>query len=307
VVEDNPERSFTLPEWVEHYSWREIDDHLGPEAWIIPRRSDCVRSFGFYLAYGSRAEYVLTLDDDCYPEQSYAMPFLDQFERALKRKWHDDRWWNTLSSVHPRGFPYEIRGRRLTTVSHHGLWSNVPDLDALTQARLPNFRTAPATRVSRVPFGRFFPMCGMNLAFRREMIPAMYFLLMGQNSQGAHWPYDRFGDIWAGVFAKKIGDHLGLVTSSGAPSVHHSRASNVDANLRKETPGYPMNELLWKAVGDVQLNGDSPVQCYRELAAKLSMPGEYWGVLRRAMTVWADLFGPGDALRTPIDADRVRD
>jgi hypothetical protein len=131
----------------------------------------------------------------------------------------------------------------------------------------------------------------MNLAFRREMIPAMYFLLMGANQREIPWPYDRFGDIWAGVFAKKICDHLGFAISSGAPSVHHAKASNVEANLRKETPGYAVNELLWKEADSVMLRADSPARCYKELATKLPMQGEYWDTLKRAMTVWAELFG----------------
>jgi hypothetical protein len=71
VVEDNPQRTFALPAWVEHYSWQDIDERLGDGAWIIPRRSDCVRSFGYYLAAQEECDFVVTLDDDCYPESYY--------------------------------------------------------------------------------------------------------------------------------------------------------------------------------------------------------------------------------------------
>src|SRR5260370_9261713 len=50
VVEDNPEPTFDLPGWVGHYSWRDVDVRLGARAWIIPRRSACVRSFAYYPA-----------------------------------------------------------------------------------------------------------------------------------------------------------------------------------------------------------------------------------------------------------------
>lgn len=45
-----------------------------------------------------------------------------------------------------------------------------------------------------VPKGTLFPMCGMNLAFDRELIgPAMYFGLMGDGQ-----PIGRYDDMWAG-------------------------------------------------------------------------------------------------------------
>ncbi len=291
VVEDNPQRTFALPAWVEHYSWHDVDERLGDLAWIIPRRSDCVRSFGYYLAAQEPCDFVVTLDDDCYPEEIYERSFLSLVRDALDRRWDDDRWWSTLDGrVRPRGFPYEIREQSLPTLIHHGLWSNVPDLDARTQLRLPNHRLRPATSVQRVPHGRFFPMCGMNLAFRPAMIPALYFLLMGKHRDGSLWPYDRFGDIWAGVFAKKVADHLGFVVTSGAPSVLHSRASNPEVNLQKETPGYPVNEALWRRVEAVGLSAETVAGCYQQLADNLDMKGEYWTTLKSAMKVWASLF-----------------
>lgn len=45
-----------------------------------------------------------------------------------------------------------------------------------------------------IPKGTLFPMCGMNLAFDRELIgPAMYFGLMGDGQ-----PIGRYDDMWAG-------------------------------------------------------------------------------------------------------------
>lgn len=46
--------------------------------------------------------------------------------------------------------------------------------------------------------GSLFPMCGMNLAFNRELIgPAMYFGLMGEG-----YPIGRYDDMWAGWCVK---------------------------------------------------------------------------------------------------------
>jgi hypothetical protein len=302
VVEDNPKPTFDLPGWVEHYTWQDVDERLGNRAWIIPRRSDCVRSFGYFLAAQQPSDFVITLDDDCYPEGAYSPSFLTLVRDTLDRRWHDERWWSTLDGTVPaRGFPYEIRGATVPTVIHHGLWSNVPDLDARTQLLMPEFRLEPATTVQRVPQGRFFPMCGMNLAFRPAMIPALYFLLMGMHRDGSRWPYDRFGDIWAGVFAKKVADHLGFAISSGAPSILHSRASNPEMNLQKETPGYPVNEVLWQKVEAIGLSAETVAGCYEQIADQLYMDGDYWATLRSAMKIWASLFATEAATAPPVE------
>src|SRR5260370_18182682 len=69
VVEDNPEKTFALPDWVEQYSWRFIDDQLRDRAMIIPRRYHCLRSFGYYLAAPRPCDFRVTLDDAFYPHR----------------------------------------------------------------------------------------------------------------------------------------------------------------------------------------------------------------------------------------------
>jgi reversibly glycosylated polypeptide/UDP-arabinopyranose mutase len=60
-----------------------------------------------------------------------------------------------------------------------------------------------------IPKGTLFPMCGMNLAFDRELIgPAMYFGLMGDGQ-----PIGRYDDMWAG-WCIKVLSWLFLSTNS---------------------------------------------------------------------------------------------
>ena len=81
--------------------------------------------------------------------------------------------------------------------------------------------------------GVLYPMCGMNLAFERELIgPAMYFGLMGEGQ-----PIGRYDDMWAGWCTKVICDHLGLGCKTGLPYLWHSKASNPFVNLKKEYKG----------------------------------------------------------------------
>ena len=49
IVEDNPERTFKIGGAnVEHLCHQDIDKDLGKDAWIIPRKTDCVRSYGYF-------------------------------------------------------------------------------------------------------------------------------------------------------------------------------------------------------------------------------------------------------------------
>ncbi len=286
IVEDNPSRTFDLSVYphVTHFSWQDIDRDFGSDSWIIPRRTDCIRSYGFWKAYQDCPDMVITLDDDCYPHGD-GHPFIEKHWEALTKPAQSEAWQETGDGILTRGIPYFHRHREWPCFLNHGLWDQVPDFDAptqLIQARLPGtFHPINQT----IPVGRYFPMCGMNLAFRPELIPALYFLLMGQGYQ-----YDRFGDIWSGIIVKKICDHLGYATKSGAPIITHHRASDVWANLRKEAPGLEVNEEFWLAIDQLCLTGTTIIECYREIAQSLTLEGPYWSALREAMLLWTALF-----------------
>ncbi|KAL0708335.1 hypothetical protein Bca4012_074761 [Brassica carinata] len=147
-----------------------------------------------------------------------------------------------------RGYPFSMREGAITAVSH-GLWLNVPDYDAPTQLVKPLERNSRKVYLSiqlpilyvdavmTIPKGTLFPMCGMNLAFDRELIgPAMYFGLMGDGQ-----PIGRYDDMWAGWCVKVICDHMGWGVKTCLPYIWHSKASNPFVNLRKE-----YNGIFWQ-------------------------------------------------------------
>lgn len=288
VVEDNPSKTFSLPDWTEHYSWEDIDRELKDDSWIIPRKSPAIRSFGFLKALELGAEIIISLDDDCLPEKGFKGNFVDKIVQNLNRHWDDDGWWTTLKSeeLFPRGYPYLIRTRKQSTIAHHGLWSNIPDLDGQTQKNNPDFRTKPFKKVEKVPKGKYFPMSSMNLAFKRQALVAFYMLLMGEDRKGKKWGYDRFDDIWAGIFLKKICDHLGLAISSGYPSIRHDRASNLNENIKKEKNGIKDNEWLWEYIDKLYLTSNNLIDSYIEIAHHIKKKRGYWDKLAKAMVIW---------------------
>ncbi len=294
VCEDNPTKSVQIPQVgkkVTHYSWAEIDQELGDKGWIVPRRVSGIRNFGFLKAYQAGADIIITLDDDCYPVPGHSLVSLHKQNLKLTVP---RRWTNTNPDsrhLFTRGIPYLNRDEAKVMLSH-GLWTNVLDHDGPTHLQNLNFRASFAEHFLQiVPAGAYFPMCSMNLAFRKEITPLMYFPLMGENTKGKKWGYDRFDDIWAGIFAKKIMDHLSYGVVNGAPFVEHRKASNPFSNLKKEAAGIEINEELWKAVDKVKLTKTTPKDCYIELAKKVKFPkGRYFTKLRAAMIIWANLF-----------------
>ena len=306
IVEDNPAKQFKIKEnkAISHYSWQDVDRDFAENSWIIPRRSDCIRSFGYWKAWLERPDMIVTLDDDCYPLHRYqSKEKLVNQNDFLKSHWErltngvtskQDFWVNTTQLERTRGTPYFKRAKEVYTpniILNHGLWYNVPDLDARTQLEFSKIDNLTGFEIDQViPKQKYYPMCGMNLSWKPAATPALYFLLMGQNNNEGAWGFDRFGDIWSGIMFKKIADHLGYSVASGYPIIWHSRASNVLVNLKKEAAGIEVNETFWEAIDGIELKGEDFRKCYREIALKLSINGKYWNKLKKAMQVWASLF-----------------
>lgn len=285
VVEDNPTRTFDIRgENVTHYCHADIENELGGDAWIIPRKTDCVRSFGYLKAWQKRPDMMITLDDDCYPVDGTS-GFIAAHWKRLNTVGVTSAWTSTLTGAAPRGMPYFNAHRSLPCVLNHGLWESVPDFDSPTQLLDSRYPRSVSWADQTIPVGSYFPMCGMNVAVRPAAIPAFYFLQMGPGHE-----YDRFGDIWAGVIFKRIADHLGCCVHSGSPSIKHVRASDVWANLRKEAPGLELNEVLWQAVDKIRLKGSTFRECYIEIGTGLDLHTPYWEQTRKAMRTWANLF-----------------
>ena len=294
VCEDKPEKSVHIPnvgKKITHYSWKEIDLELQEKSWIIPRKVSAIRNFGFLKAYEMGADIIVTLDDDCYPVENHNLIKLHEKNLSLKSP---QRWTNTYPDsrhMYTRGMPYLNRTESKVMLSH-GVWTNVLDHDGPTHLQNLEFSGKFAEHFLQIiPQGAYYPMCSMNIAFNREITPLLYFPLMGEDSKGNKWGYDRFDDIWAGIFSKKVMDHLNLSVVNGAPFVEHRKASDPFKNLQKEARGIETNEQVWKAVDSVILTSDTIIGSYQELIEKVEFPNEeYFVKLKEAILIWLNLF-----------------
>lgn len=279
LVEDNPEKTFEV-DVDYHYSWKDIDLNLRDNSWIISHRDSAIRSFGFLKAWQLGAEYIFTLDDDCLPIKGSC--FCKDHLKNLKET---PRWCESVLGHRTRGLPYKNLGLMTNVKFSMGLWEGIPDFDAIHM--LTNFSDSLNLTETRVmPQGQYFPFCGMNFAFSRDVTPLTYFPLMGKDS-----PFGRFDDIWFGVICKKICDHLNYAITVGRPYIYHSKASNAFDNLVKEAPGIKFNESFWEFIDCIKLEGRNPTFCMAEVGCALMQhKDEYLNKIGKAIQLWAQLF-----------------
>jgi len=228
-----------------------IDNIMEDYADLIYNFNDGVRNLGFALIAKRFPEIdvIITLDDDVLPIGDPIQDHLDALDKRVPVS------WMSTASRYMRGFPYGVRDEAEVVLSH-GIWRGVADYDAPTQLVCGNLHSDFYCGI--IPKGIYYSQCGMNLAFKRKMLPWMYFAPMGEKVG-----MDRFADIWCGIVAKRAIDENGWAAVSGYAEVNHLRASNVFTNLRKESRGIGLNETFWQ--GD---ESDPYFALYREKLAR---------------------------------------
>ncbi|CAN6982043.1 hypothetical protein Bca4012_003909 [Brassica carinata] len=326
IVQDgDPSRTINIPKGFDYelYNRNDINRILGPKSSCISFKDSACRCFGYMV---SKKKYIYTIDDDCFVAKDPSGKEINALEQHIKNLLTPSTpdFFNTLYDPYGdgadfvRGYPFSMREGAITAVSH-GLWLNIPDYDAPTQLVKPLERNSRkfylplkslnnevvllyVDAVMTIPKGTLFPMCGMNLAFDRELIgPAMYFGLMGDGQ-----PIGRYDDMWAGWCVKVICDHMGWGVKTGLPYIWHSKASNPFVNLRKEYNGIFWQEEAIPFFQSVTLPKEctSVQQCYMELAKlvkeKLGKVDPYFTKLADGMVTWIEAW---DELNSPDGAE----
>ncbi|XOB41511.1 MAG: hypothetical protein ACKKMS_02190 [Candidatus Nealsonbacteria bacterium] len=255
---------------------------------IIPYNSDNRRNIGYLMAVERGAGIIVIIDDDNFvdPKQDF---FKDhsivgqvvEFDAVSS----ESGWFNVCSMlkvkpdrvIFPRGFPYskrwkggDIRQRRTRgrVVINEGLWFNDPDIDSITRLTEDVKVTGIIKDRLVLDQGTFAPINTQNTAFHRDILPCAYFLLMGKNIRGLK--IDRYGDIWFGLFAKKIIDHLNDYVSFGKPfSIHRRNQHNLFKDLQQELWAIILTDTLVEFLESINLKSSTYNDCYHELADQL--------------------------------------
>lgn len=214
---------------------------MGGNIDLISNFNSSIRNLGFYVASKMDFDVIVTLDDDTEPYGDTIGDHLRQLEKSVPISWlsttvvHDNK-------DYMRGFPYGIRKEAPVMLSH-GVWQGVPDRDAPNQLIVGEDAPVEFYR-GPIPKGIYFPFCGMNVAFKIEALPFVYYAPVGQ-FKGA----ERFDDIWGGIAFKEDFDEHGFAIMSGFASVFHKRASDPFKNLEREAVGIRENEHFWDKSG----------------------------------------------------------
>jgi len=270
------------------------DEHgVGEYADVVPAASHAETSFGLLYIWEKGHDYGVFIDDDTLPhdDTDYFGTHLHNLENGgtVEEVSSEERWVNVLyqgyDDLYPRGYPYtamdegvetdEARIERGEVVASQGLWTNVPDLDAVRILMDGDLNGQAQTRTSAEDFDRDFvvarenylTVCSMNLAFRREVIPAFYQMPMDDND----WNVGRFDDIWSGLVLKRACDVLGKHVHNGAPLCEHNKAprSTFD-DLTNEVAGLELNEHFWKIVDGEGGDATTHAEVARSVADRLA-------------------------------------
>jgi reversibly glycosylated polypeptide/UDP-arabinopyranose mutase len=229
--------------------------------WLF-NKSDTCRNAGFYIAKGSNPDVYMSFDDDVLPNNNDPIQqHLDALNMTVPKY-----WVSTCQDIYPRGVPYGVRSE-MEVVLSHGVWANVPDLDAPTQLLNPTMKDVAFNKMN-VPKGVLFPFCAMNFAFKPQLLPFIYQAPMSKRLEEYGITVgDRFGDIWSGVVAKLACDSNNWGVVTGYSTINHSRASNVFTNLRKEALFLEQNETFYNEWTDISEPSDYVVLYKRMLKA----------------------------------------
>ena len=225
-----------------------IKEIMGKDADLIYNFNDGVRNLGFAFVakFLPEVDIIITLDDDTEPYGDTIQDHLNILSMRVPVSWQG------TANFFTRGFPYSLREEAEVVLSH-GVWLGIPDLDAPHQL-VGNIRKDAGFITQAIHKGVFYPMCGMNIAFKRKLLPYMYFAPMKDG-------INRFADIWCGIESKRIIDKKGWAVVSGGAKIIHNKASDVFKNLQKEAKGIELNEEFWKGKS-------KEVQEYRKLAKR---------------------------------------
>lgn len=189
---------------------------------------------GIRRAIDGGADIVIVLDDDCYPEYGQTInSLIEGHVAALEPQWVE--MFESVTDPPSRGTPYFNRTIQMPVAASMGFWSGVGDYDAPGQ--LVHGAMKPMVFHRKTIWGRYFPLCGMNLAFRATEWPWCQFI---------NTP--RFDDIWQGFIWQKKAFADGKCFNLSGPIVRHARQSNVWANLKDEAVNLERNESIWQEI-----------------------------------------------------------
>lgn len=253
------------------YTKSEIDQVAGSSSSVAFSGYSC-RYFGYLI---SKKKYIVSIDDDCLPAKDSMGNLIDVVAQHITNLSTPATpfFFNTLydpfrkGADFVRGYPFSLRSG-VDSVLSCGLWLNLADFDAPTQALKPQQRNSRyVDAVMTVPIRALLPISGINIAFDREVVGPTLFPALRLAQEGKlRW--ETIEDIWSGMCVKVVCDHLQLGVKTGLPYVWRNERGSAIDSLRKEWKGVKMMEEVVPFFQSVKLpqGAATAEECVAEMA-----------------------------------------
>jgi len=259
------------------YTKSDIDGVLGSSSNAISFSGYSCRYFGYLM---SQKKYIIAIDDDCIPAKDSTGNFVDAVAQHMTNLSTPATpfFFNTLydpfckGSDFVRGYPFSLRSGVDCGLSC-GLWLNLADLDAPTQALKPELRNnRHVDAVLTVPARAMMPVSGINIGFNRELVgPALLPAFRLAKEGNLRW--ETVEDIWTGMCVKVVCDHLRLGVKSGLPYVWRKERGNAIESLKKEWEGVKLMEDVVPFFQSLRLSTSAATaeDCVSEIVAAVKV------------------------------------
>uniref|UniRef100_A0A1D1YV03 Putative UDP-arabinopyranose mutase 5 n=1 Tax=Anthurium amnicola TaxID=1678845 RepID=A0A1D1YV03_9ARAE len=303
IKDPDLEEDLRIPHGFDHHIYTRSDMQQITGSTSINFSGHSCRYFGYLV---SRKKYIVSIDSDCLPARDNNGLLVDVVAQHITNLQTPATpfFFNTLYDPYRsgadfvRGYPFSLR-TGVQCVLSCGLWLNLADYDAPTQVVKPEERNCRyVDTVLTVPVRAMMPVSGINIAFDRAVMgPALFpgFCLPGEGKQ--RW--ETMDDIWCGLCAKVVSDHLGHGVKSGLPYVW--RCAGVDsgdamASLRREWEGVKLMEEVVPFFQSVKLPRTAVIaeDCVIEIAKmvreRLGSSSAVFSKAADAMVEWVKLW-----------------
>ncbi|PIM97830.1 UDP-arabinopyranose mutase [Handroanthus impetiginosus] len=227
------------------YTKSDIDKLVGSSSSISFSGYSC-RYFGYLV---SHKKYIISIDDDCIPARDGKGQIIDAVAQHITNLTTPATpfFFNTLydpfskGTDFVRGYPFSLRSGVECGLSC-GLWLNLADYDAPTQALKPDQRNSRyVDAVLTVPTRAMMPVSGINIGFNSELVgPALLPAFRLTKEGKLRW--ETVEDIWTGMCVKVVCDHLKLGVKSGLPYFCRQERGSAIESLKKEWEGVKLME-----------------------------------------------------------------
>lgn len=307
IKEPNLQSDLQIPSGFDHHVYTKSDIERVIGSIPINFSGHSCRYFGYLI---SSKKYIISIDDDCLPAKDGSGSPIDAIAQHITnlKTPATPFFFNTLydpfreGADFVRGYPFSLRNG-VDCVLSSGLWLNVADYDAPTQAVKPKERnTRYVDAVLTVPLRSLMPVSGINIGFNRQVLgPALVPALRLQSEGKQRW--ETMEDIWCGMCAKVVCDHLGLGVKTGLPYVWRNVSGNAWESLKREWEGVKLMEEIVPFFQSLKLPRTVATadQCVVQMASlvreRLGPVDPVFGRAAEAMEEWVKLWNTLDSQR----------